>query len=300
MAISNDPVRVASGLVAGTLDLDGDVRAFKGVPYARPAVGALRWRRRNRSNPGPAPAPPPRSDRAACSRNGRRPRSAISDPSARARIVSISTSGPRRGGRRAAAGDGVVSRRRLRGRLGSLADLRWRTSRAARRCRRHRELSAGTAGLSRPSRAEPGIATSRQSAITVSSTRWRRSSWVKRNIAAFGGDPERVTIFGQSVGSTSVHCHMVSPLTRGLFHRAIGQSGGAFGAGFLDRDTAERAGDGVRAPTRRGDNRRIARAAGAEIQLARPTAAARREFYDSADPTRVTATRPGQSSTAMS
>ncbi|KZC14638.1 PREDICTED: esterase E4-like [Dufourea novaeangliae] len=49
--------------------------------------------------------------------------------------------------------------------------------------------------------------------------------WVHENIAAFGGDPNRVTIFGESAGGASVHLHMMSSLTRGLFHRAISQSG---------------------------------------------------------------------------
>ena len=53
--------------------------------------------------------------------------------------------------------------------------------------------------------------------------------WVQQNIAAFGGDPGNVTIFGQSGGGTAVMANLVSPLSKGLFHRAINESGTRIG-----------------------------------------------------------------------
>jgi para-nitrobenzyl esterase len=50
-------------------------------------------------------------------------------------------------------------------------------------------------------------------------------NWVRRNIARFGGDPNNITLFGQSSGAEYVGCLMTSPLARGLFHRSIMQSG---------------------------------------------------------------------------
>jgi len=53
--------------------------------------------------------------------------------------------------------------------------------------------------------------------------------WVQRNIEAFGGDPDRVSLYGQSSGGTATQVLIQSPLAKGLFHRAISMSGGARG-----------------------------------------------------------------------
>ena len=52
-------------------------------------------------------------------------------------------------------------------------------------------------------------------------------TWIKENVSAFGGDPQNITLFGESAGSASVHYHMLSRKSQGLFHKAIMQSGTA-------------------------------------------------------------------------
>ncbi|XP_075982764.1 carboxylic ester hydrolase [Anticarsia gemmatalis] len=65
--------------------------------------------------------------------------------------------------------------------------------------------------------------------------------WVRDNIEAFGGDPGKVTIFGESAGAASVHLHMLSPASQGLFHAAIAQSGVALAPWALAHEPRARA-----------------------------------------------------------
>ena len=75
--------------------------------------------------------------------------------------------------------------------------------------------------------------------------------WIRTNIVAFGGDPARVTIAGQSAGAASVHYLIATPLAKGLFRRAIAQSGSGMDISVPDRERAE------------GYGARFAKAAGA-------------------------------------
>lgn len=76
--------------------------------------------------------------------------------------------------------------------------------------------------------------------------------WVRENIARFGGDPERITLGGAGAGAIAVNAHMASPLSRGLFARAFGQSGGAFARSrpwsrTIAEDTSRQYADAVQA-----------------------------------------------------
>jgi para-nitrobenzyl esterase len=219
-------VRIQSGVVAGATDQG--VLSFKGIPYAQPPVGKLRWR-------APLPAKPWKGVRQAtryghdCMQlpfaaddapirtkpsedclflNVWRPSSSSATPLPV--MVWIYGGGFTIGGTSPAAYDGtnfardgviLVSLNYRLGRFGFFA---------------HPALSAED-----PSGLLGNYGYMDQIAAL---------QWVQQNIAAFGGDPHRVTIFGESAGGGSVHMLMTSPRVRGLFAGAVVESGGGRGS----------------------------------------------------------------------
>jgi len=225
-AISHVQLKTADGVLEGVVSADGRVRTFKGIPYAAPPVGPLRWR-------PPQPVAPWAGVRKAADYGARAMQGRIWDdmifnddgpsedclylnlwmPANPGRpklpvmvwihgggFVAGSSSEPRQdGGNLSKEGVLVVSFNYRMGVFGFLA-LPGLTAESGRRASGNYGLLDQVAAL----------------------------EWVRRNIATFGGDPDNVTIFGESAGSESVSALMASPLARGLFRRAIGQSGALF------------------------------------------------------------------------
>lgn len=217
------PVRTASGWVEG-VEQD-DVRVFRGIPFAAPPVGPLRWR-------APAPPAPWSGTRHAdkfspiCTQRGAYPEDSPPEPMSEdclylnvwvpavvhakplpvmvwiygGGLLNGSASTPLYAGDALARRDVIVVTANYRlGALGFLA---------------HPDLT-----LESPQ----GVSGNYGLLDQLASLRW-----VQKNIAAFGGDPANVTVFGQSSGSISISALVASPLANGLFQRAIGQSGGLF------------------------------------------------------------------------
>jgi para-nitrobenzyl esterase len=228
-ATARDSVRVEQGLIAGTTGRSTDIRIYRGIPFAAPPVGDLRWKSpqpavpwqgvRQAAQPGNAceqpsyptnglygTSPPPISEDC-LNLNIWTPAKSADDHLPV--MVWIHGGGFQHGTGAAIGYDGenlaskgvvVVTINYRLGVFGFLALP---------------ELAAES-----PRHTAGNYALLDQIAAL---------EWVQRNIAAFGGDARRVTIFGESAGSDSVNILMASPLALGLFARAIGESGGSFG-----------------------------------------------------------------------
>ena len=213
------PVKVSEGMVQGTFE--NGLTVYKGIPFAAPPVGDLRWK-------APQPAAKWEGVKQAtkygpAAFQGGNPPSGKSEDclylnvwtpakSAREKIPVLvwiygggfsfgSTAEPGYNGEKLAKkGVVLVSIAYRVGQLGFLA---------------HPELSAEN-----PNHTSGNYGLLDQIAGL---------QWIKKNIAAFGGDPDKVTIFGESAGGISVSMLCASPLAKGLFQGAISESGGSFG-----------------------------------------------------------------------
>jgi len=242
LARASNPLQIKTdkGKVEGSLTVDGKVRAFKGIPFAAPPVGNLRWQ-------PPQPAAKWKGVLAVkdfgnhCLQTGGYPDMIFHDPGPSEDCLTLNVWTPadakpgslpvmvwifgggfNTGGTSEARQDGQFLARRnvvvvsMNYRLGIFGFFV------------HPELTAES-----PHQASGNYGLMDQAAAIA---------WVKRDIAAFGGDPNNITIFGESAGSFSVSAQMASPLGRNLFQKAIGESGGAFyssGLGFEPREVRE-------------------------------------------------------------
>jgi para-nitrobenzyl esterase len=222
------PVKTKAGLVEGEATTDGSVRVFRGIPFAAPPVGELRWK-------APQPVAPWHGVRAAKEYGTRCLQGKLFDdisfPNLGEDCLTLNVWTPAKsaserlpvmvwihgGGFQAGAGseprhDGEAFARQgvvlvhFNYRLGVFGFLA------------HPELTKEAGGSSGNYGLLDQVAA---------------LQWVRDNVAAFGGDPKNVTIFGESAGSFAVSALMASPLAKGLFHRAIGESGAFFSGGIL-------------------------------------------------------------------
>jgi para-nitrobenzyl esterase len=237
LPLKTSQARVANGVLEGVISADDKVRTFKGIPYAAPPVGPLRWK-----EPQPAPSwtgvRPASEYGARCMQGAIYPDMIFHDngPSEDCLYLNLwmpahpatdrlpvmvwiygggfnagSSSEPRQdGGNLSKQGVMFVSMNYRLGIFGFFS---------------HPELAK-----------ESGRNASGNYGLLDQLAALR---WVHSNIAVFGGDPNNVSIFGQSAGSSSVSALVASPLAKGLFQKAIGESGAALNPSRPLRSLAE-------------------------------------------------------------
>ncbi|GAB3930433.1 carboxylesterase/lipase family protein [Larkinella terrae] len=225
-------VKTESGRVEGMANKTGDIRIFKGIPFAAPPVGNLRWKAPQPVSAwsgvkkcvafGPSPMQAKPAPFMYWSSEFLIPEQPISEDclylnvwtgarsaaEKRPVFVYIYGGGFRSGGAGCAIYDGEAMAKKgvvfvtINYRVGVFGFLA------------HPELSK-----------ESGYKASGNYALLDMIAALK---WVQKNAAAFGGDPKNVTIAGQSAGAFAVNFLAASPLAKGLFHRAIAESGGSF------------------------------------------------------------------------
>jgi len=240
-------IKTDAGQVSGVINTTGDVYAFKGIPFAAPPVGDLRWKEPQPVKPwggvrkcesfGPSPMQEKPVPISMWSEEFLIPKEPISEDclylnvwtaaksagEKRPVIVWIYGGGFLSGGSAVPIYDGEAMAKKgivfvsINYRVGVFGFFA------------HPELTK-----------ESGRNASGNYAIMDQLAALR---WVKRNIAAFGGDPGNVTIAGQSAGSISVNILVASPLGKDLFQKAIGESGASFSNPYTTLAKAEEAGE---------------------------------------------------------
>ncbi|MHB1957997.1 MAG: carboxylesterase/lipase family protein [Acidobacteriaceae bacterium] len=213
------------GSVQGTFSSDGQVRAFLGIPYAAPPVGPLRWK-------PPQPAPAWSGVRSAtrfgprCMQTQLFPDMVFRDSGPSEDCLTLNVWAPAEKNSAPLPvmvwiyGGGFIT--------GGSSEPRQDGEHLARKgvivvSMNYRLGIFGFFALPSLAAESPKHAAGNYGLMDQAAA----LDWVRRNIAAFGGDPAKVTIFGESAGSISVSAQMASPVSRGLFVGAIGESGGA-------------------------------------------------------------------------
>ncbi len=208
--------RTTAGSVRGKVTSDGAVNVFKGIPYAAAPVGELRWRapRPPISWPGirdaiDAGSPCPQSGRLASTNEDCLHLNVWAPRGAQRQnlpvMVFIHGGGQRSSAAHEYNADWLVTR----GTPVIYVSMNYRLNIFA--FYAHKALTAEG----------PELGSGNYAALD----QLQALRWVQDNIASFGGDPTNVTIFGESGGAQAVCVLMASPPARGLFHRAISQSG---------------------------------------------------------------------------
>jgi para-nitrobenzyl esterase len=226
---NDDPssLEIDDGVLKGSVD--GKTRRFLGIPYAKPPLGDLRWKRPEKPAKWSAPRDATKFGKRCAQANSA---GLMNPPSADEDCLSLNVWTPtdakdlpvmvwiHGGGNVNGSASEIVpyapldsglyfyDGKRLSEKGVVLVSINYRL---------------GVFGfLSHPALDEQGKPSGNQGM-------WDQIAaleWVQSNIAKFGGDPKNVTIFGESAGSLDVCAHVASPKSRGLFHKAISQSGG--------------------------------------------------------------------------